>query len=274
VPFVSYFLAQELEQEGIEVVRAPQTTLPAGARRVIVLLGQNTTRTQLRPPTQGAPTDVTTPPSARDLTPEQFAILSRLPTQLTEHGDRLLYAGQLYQQESAAGTNPLLIVSAGNRLDRRRKDGEEPEAVSEAADIRSFLSQSYNIPTENILINSDSYSIRRSAEETQRILNDNQINFGNQLFLISSAMNMHRAYLTFQNVFSDGIQILARPTDFYTLPSADRLDRVALGRDLIEREVQASEFVPTSEAFCISSQAISEYLASIYYFLRGWLRPF
>ncbi len=273
VPIISYYLAQELEQEGIEVIQA-QPAPPAGTRRVIVLLGQNTTRTQLRP-LQGVPPE-NPPLQERALTADQFQILSRLPTQLTEHGDRLLYAGQLYQQEAAAGTNPLIIISAGSRIDRRRKEGETREAVSEAADIRSFLAGSYGVPESAMVIDTDSFTIRRSAENVKRILEnpDNPISFGGQILLVGSALNMHRAYLTFRQVFAPAVTIYARPTDFYTLPAASRLSRVAQGRDLIEREVQASDFVPTAEAFYIGSQALTEYLSSIYYFLRGWLRPF
>jgi uncharacterized SAM-binding protein YcdF (DUF218 family) len=168
----------------------------------------------------------------------------------------------------------LLIITAGNRLDRRLKEGERREDVSEAADIRSFLTQSYSIPASNILLDNQSYTIRSSAENVNRLLTENNINYGNQLVLIASAMNMHRAYLTFRQFFGIDTAIYARPTDFYTLPSADRLRRVVQGRDLVERNIPASDFIPTADAFLISSRAISEYLASIYYFLRGWMRPF
>ncbi|HEY9654998.1 MAG TPA: hypothetical protein V6C50_05860, partial [Crinalium sp.] len=100
-PLVSYYLAQELEMEAIELIGA-QPPLTGDARRVIVLLGQNTTRLQLRPRQGNVPTPpATTPANApqrveRPVSPEAFQAISTQPIQMTEHGDRILYAAQLY----------------------------------------------------------------------------------------------------------------------------------------------------------------------------------
>ncbi|MBD2020906.1 YdcF family protein [Leptolyngbya sp. FACHB-36] len=272
VPIVSYYLTRELEVEGIEQVRPqPALTVP-GSRRVIVLLGQETTRPQLRTPQQAAPAN---PPFIeRPITPETFQILTALPTQLTERGDRILYAAQLFQEESRLGTNPLIVVSAGVRPERRRRDGERDEDISEARDIQRFLTRELNVPEGSILLDSGGNSLRRSAERVQALLSDQQrgINFGNQLTLVTSALSMNRAVLTFNRVFNEAI-VTARPTDFYTLPPAENLARLVQGRDLIEREIIVTDFLPTADAFYISSQAIEEYLNSIFYFLRGWIRP-
>lgn len=269
-PIVSYFLAQELEMEGIEQVRAQQA-LPAGARRVIVLLGQNTTRPQLRPPRDQPPPSP--PPVERPVSPDAFQILTRLPTQITEQGDRIVYAAQLFDEETRAGNSPLVLVSANLQTGRLRKEGEEREDVSEARVVQTMLTQTFGVPETSILLDDQSPSIRASAENVRRVLNDRGINFGNQLTLVGTAMNMNRAILTFERLFGNEVQIYARPTDFYTLPSADRLRRQVQGRDLIEREVLVTDFVPMVDAFYVSSKAIEEYLAAFYYFLRGWIRP-
>ena len=60
-------------------------------------------------------------------------------------------------------------------------------------------------------------SIRRSAENVKKILDDNKINYGNQLTVINTAMSTERTYRTFREVF--GFYPVARPTDFYTIPS-------------------------------------------------------
>ncbi|MDX2229934.1 MAG: YdcF family protein [Leptolyngbyaceae cyanobacterium bins.349] len=270
IPLVSYFLAQELEMEAIELI-APVTQLDAGGRQVIVLLGRNTTRPQLRPRVNPVPPD---PPAVeRAITADQFEVLSTLPIQLTEHGDRIIYAAQLFQEETRRGTNPLIVVSAGQRSDRRKKDGEITENITEATDVQRLLTQTLGVPEAAIVLEHEDGNIRNSAEKVRQLLQNQQINFGNQIMLVGSALNMNRAALTFREVFNES-RIIARPTDFYTLPQPQRLAAVASGRDVVEREIQITDVLPTADAFCISSQAIQEYLNSFYFFLRGWIRPF
>ncbi|MBF2026690.1 MAG: YdcF family protein [Oscillatoriales cyanobacterium C42_A2020_001] len=270
IPLVAYFLAQELEMEAIELI-APAPPLEAGSRQVIVLLGKGTTRTQLRPRVNPPPTDA--PPVERAITPEQFDVLGNLHVQVTEHGDRIIYAAQLYREETGRGTNPLIVVSAGRRSDRLQKEGENREDVSEARDIQRLLIQNLGVPEGGILLDHNNGNVRRSAEEVKQLLQNQQVNFGNQIVLVASALNMNRAALTFREVFNES-RIIARPTDFYTLPQPQRLLQVASGRDLVEREIQITDVLPTADAFYISSQALQEYLNSLYYFLRGWIKPF
>jgi uncharacterized SAM-binding protein YcdF (DUF218 family) len=268
-PIVANFLAQELELEAIELVR-PLPPLPAGAQRVIVLLGQDSTRAFLRPPRDSAPPPATE--TNRQLRLDTLQIVTQQPIQLSERGDRLTYAAQLYQQEVINGNRPVILVSATTRADRQQKSGERKEDISEARDVQLFLSQTLGIPDARILLDHDSGSVRRSAEATQRLLRAQNINFGNQLMLVGTAMNLNRAVWTFGNVFPDAT-IGARPTDFRALPPSGNIQRLR-GRDLIERQVQATDFLPSPEAFALSSEALEEYLNSLYYFLRGWIRPF
>jgi hypothetical protein len=276
-PLVAYYLAQELEMEAIELIGA-QPPLAGDARRVIVLLGQNTTRLQLRPRQGNVPTPpATTPANApqrveRPVSPEAFQAISTQPIQMTEHGDRIIYAAQLYQEEARAGTRPLIVVSAGPRPDRVQREGESREQISEARDIQILLTRTLGVPEADIRLDHEGTSVRRSAENVYRLLTEAQrVNFGNQLTLVGTALNMNRAALTFVRVFNEST-IVIRPTDFFTIPPGSHLARRVQGRDLIERQLQATDLLPTVDALWLSSQAIEEYLNAIYYFLRGWIR--
>lgn len=278
-PIVAYYLAQELELEAIELVRA-QPAIAGDARRVIVLLGQNTTRLQLKPRRDAVPT--VTPPAQtpanappkveRPISPEAFQVISQQPIQLTEHGNRILYAAQLYQEEARAGTRPLIVVSAGERPDRMQKDGESKENISEARDVQIMLTRTLGVPEADIRLDHDGTSIRRSAENVRRLLTETQrLNFGNQLTLVGTALSLNRVALTFARVFDDST-ITVRPTDFYTVPPSSSLARRVQGRDLIEHQLQVTDLLPSVDALWLTSQAIEEYLNAIYYFLRGWIK--
>ncbi len=273
-PFVAYFLAQELEMEGIELIQS-FPNLASGGRRVIVLMGQGTTRPSLRGRREAVPTQKSNASVKveRPVSEEAFQVLSQLPIQLTEHGDRLIYAAQLYDQESKANTNPVIVVTAGNRRDRIQKDGEKREEVSETRDIQTFLTSTLNVPETAILLDHESSTVHKSAENVQQLLKDQGVDLGGQLTIVTSGMLMNRTALTFGQVF-DSTTINARPTDFYTLPPSKNLALLLKGRDLVERQLQATDFLPSAEALYVSSQAIDEYISSFYYFLRGWIKPF
>lgn len=288
LPIVSYFLAQELEWEGIKMIQ-PTSAQVSGATSVIVLLGQGTTRPFLGPRTTCSPLRPTqvSPATARPATPrppdseepmttEAYRVLTQAPTQLpiqlTDKADRLLYAAQLYRQNP----NSQIVISAPRRLDRKTKDGETKELVSEAKDIQTFLNQSLGVPCEAMrFLDHDGVSIRRSAENIKKILDDNKIGYGNRLTVVNTAMSTERTYRTFREVF--GFCPVAQPTDFYTVPSRSKLEVVKLSnqlpeRDLVEHEIQATDFLPSVDALFLGSQAIEEYSSSLYYFLRGWIK--
>ena len=283
IPAVSYFLAQRSEAQALQITRAaPAETL--GGQRVIVLLGQDTTRLQLRPRTQPAPAPTATQTAqapliqpAEPLTENAYNILTQQPIQLTEQGNRLIYAARLYQEEVGRGTNPLLVVSAGSREGRDRKEGDTRENTSEARDIVRFL-QNQGVPAGSILEDNNSPTVYDSAFNVQALLRARRINFGNQLFLVTSAIEMSRSALTFSREFNNRgsetvITIVSRPTDFHTLPQRDSLRRRTQGRDLTERGFRLGDLLPNTQAFALSSRVVNEYIASIYYFLRGWIRP-
>ncbi len=284
IPAVSYFLAQRSEAQALQITRAAPAEALGGGRRAIVVLSQGTTRLQLRPRTQPAPTPrpnqnaqapLIQPPEP--LTENAYNILTQQPIQLTEEGDRLIYAARLYQEEVARGTNPLLIVSAGSREGRDRKEGDTRENTAESKDVVTFL-QTQGVPAGNILEDGNSPTVHDSAVNVRSLLRVRQISFGNQLFLVTSAIEMSRAALTFNREFNNQgsettVTIIPRPTDFYTLPQRESLRQRTQGRDLIERGFRLGDLLPNTQSFALSSRVINEYITSIYYFLRGWIRP-
>ena len=278
LPIVATFLAQRTEMEAVQIMQPNVAALPGGARRVIVLLGQNTTRLKLSPRVESAP-PVKKPdrsgflPPPEPITSGRLALLASLPVQLTEQGDRILGAAQMFNSERE--NNPLLIVSAGPRLERVEK-GEKKEDISETADITKLLQTQFGIPGSAIIADSNSRSVIESAQNVRKILEDRNINYGNQIMVVTSAIEASRTALTFGKELApdgQGVTIISRPTDFYTIPPKSTLETQLKGRDVIERNFMVSDLIPTVDSLQLSTKVLNEALTSLYYFLRGWIRP-
>lgn len=229
MPIVVNFLAQRTELGTLQVQRqgtapAATATQPAGA---IVVLGRGTTQPNLPPRTQ---------------------------IQLTDTGDRILYAAQLYREQVAAGNQPLIIVSAGPRTDLQG-NANQP---TEANDVTTLLTQ-LGVPADRIVPETRSTDLRSSAEEVNRILRERGL--GNApIILVTSAVNSRRAQLTFADV---GVNVVSRPTNFFGIqPGATPGPRIGV-----------ESFVPTVEALTVSTRLWEEFFTMIYYYLRGWLAP-
>ncbi|MBE9032479.1 YdcF family protein [filamentous cyanobacterium LEGE 11480] len=280
MPLVSNFLLQRTESEALQIARAESVALPAGARRVIVLMGQDTTRLQVRPRIEDAPE----PPKPRKagsgilkpappLKESTYTMLTQ-QAQLTEHGDRILYAAKLFEQEG--GSAPLIVVTAGQYPGRPRKSGETRESASAARDISRILQTQLGIPGDRILEDSNSSTVQASAANVRKLLDKQEINYGAQLMLVTSALEASRTNLTFQNEFASNgqpIAVLSRPTDFYMLPAKEALSARAKGADVIERRLALRDFLPSVDSLEMSTRLFNETLTSMYYFLRGWVRP-
>ncbi|MBW4540660.1 MAG: YdcF family protein [Myxacorys chilensis ATA2-1-KO14] len=276
LPAVSYFLAQRAEAEAIQDIQLVPEAALGGAERVIVVLAQDTTRLQLRPRQLGIPGTTGVRDTVRGLFPppapiseSAYNLLSNQPIQLTEHGNRLIYAAQLARQQGGR-----VVVSGGSRPGRNVKAGESQESISEARDAASFLRAQ---GVTNILEDANSPTVHDSAVNVQNLLQRNNINYDGQITLVTTAIEMPRAALTFRQEFANQrggtFSVLPRPTDFYTIPGGEALRNRVQGRDLVERNIQLSDILPSVDALELSSTVINEYLTSIYYFLRGWIRP-
>ncbi|MEB3292007.1 MAG: YdcF family protein [Synechococcales bacterium] len=279
LPVFSNFIAQRSEMEAIQISQPDIPALPAGAQRVIVLMGQNTTRLQLRPRTQNAPNagsskkgGIFSPPEP--ISEGEYSLLATQPLQLTDQGSRILYASQVFRAERF--NSPVMVVSAGQRAGRSKKEGDNADNISEAADISRFMQSELGLPGGAIIQDNDSRSVIESAQNTKRLLQERRINPGSQIVVVTSAVEASRTALTFKRIFSeDGPEytVISRPTDFYTIPTKGSLESRLQGRDLIERGILVSDFLPNIDSLKLSTRVVSESLSSLYYFLRGWVRP-
>jgi uncharacterized SAM-binding protein YcdF (DUF218 family) len=178
----------------------------------------------------------------------------RTQIQLTDTGDRILYAAQLYREQVAAGTRPLVIVSAGPRSDLQGNQDQ----TTEANDIATLLTQ-LGVPREQIVVEPRGVDLRSSATEVNNILRSRQLG-NSRVLLVTSGLNSRRARLTFADV---GINVISRPTDFVGF-QAGATPRLRL---------RIESFLPTVEALTVTTRIVEEFLTSLYYYLRGWLAP-
>jgi uncharacterized SAM-binding protein YcdF (DUF218 family) len=279
MPLVSNFLLQRSESEALQIAR-PDAVPLTGGQRVIVLMGQDTTRLQVRPRTE-APPEVPAPQKigngllrpAPYLKESTFTMLSQ-QAQLTEHGDRLLYAAQLFREEAA--NSPLLVITAGQYPGRDRKSGETTAVTSATRDISRIMQTQFGIPGDRIIEDPDSATVQASAVNVRNLLEARQINYGGQLMIVTSALETSRTALTFQNEFaSNGAPtlIISRPTDFYMLPAKEAISARAKGVDVIEKRLALRDLLPSVDSLEMTTRLFNETLTSMYYFLRGWVRP-
>jgi uncharacterized SAM-binding protein YcdF (DUF218 family) len=176
-------------------------------------------------------------------------IPNRVAIQLTDTGNRLPYAAVLYSKKVA----PMVIVTAGPR---RELEGY----VGEAKDIETLLANNMGVPRSSIVLDNNGSNIRTSAEEVRKILDSRGL--GRKVILVTSAMQMRRASLTFAHM---GMQVIPTATDFYTFqPTAGGTSRLRL---------DAGDFLPSAEALLTTTKVFDEYFGSVYYYLRGWQAP-
>lgn len=220
-PFFANLLARGLELGEARTVPAAQT---AGA---IVVLGRGTTQSNTPPRTQ---------------------------IQLTDTGDRILYAAQLYRQQVSLGSNPLVIVSAGPRAELQGR-----AQANEANDIATLLAQ-MGVPRSRIVVEPKGTDLRTSAIATDDILRNRGLG-GTRVIVVTSALESGLARQTFANM---GLRVVSRPTDFYTSqPNA--------GGNIPFRFPDS--FIPSVESLTLTTRIVQTFLLQIYYYLRGWLAP-
>ena len=105
---------------------------------------------------------------------------------LSERGDRVVYAAQLYKQRKA----PFIIVSGG-RIDW--KDYGDPES----SDIATVLTQDLGVPAAAIIVEPDSLNTYENAINVQKIMVDRQIK---KILLVTSAFHMPRSLRIFRKL--------------------------------------------------------------------------
>jgi hypothetical protein len=277
IPLFANFAMQRSELEAIAISRPEVPGLNAGGQRVVVLMAKDTTRLGLHPPSKIKEGPIKAPDRNAIIQPAEpisSGNISMLAdqVQLTESGDRILQAANVFRK---LGAN-YLVVSANQYPGRGKKDGETWDGVSEATEVKKILRDRFGIPDGAILVDAEGSTVQSSAANVRRILEKANINPGGQLTVVTSALQASRTALTFKREFdpvSQNFAIISRPTDFYTIPPKDALESRLQGSDLVERNLGVIDLIPTTESLDKSSKVMTEALTSLYYFLRGWIRP-
>ncbi len=174
------------------------------------------------------------------------ALPPRPTVDLNEHGNRVIYAAQLYRQKKA----PVIILSGG-RIDWAGKGS------SESADMATVLT-SIGIPTEAIIEEPDSLNTYQNAVYVRKILESRGIR---RVLLVTSAIHMPRSLLIFKH---QGIDVIPTPTDF-TIVEADIKEFTSTPKGAI------LNLLPNVENLDQFTGALREYIGIIIYRLHGWL---
>lgn len=174
------------------------------------------------------------------------ALPPRPGVDLSEQGDRIFYAAQLYKQQKA----PLIIVSGG-RIDWTRR------GTPESTDMANILSQ-IGVPASVIIQEPDSLNTYENAVNVRKILNERGID---QVLLVTSAMHMPRSLSIFKR---QGIAAIPAPTDF--LVSNNQLQSLSSSP-----QATLLNLMPDSDRLEHFTRALKEYVGLVVYRLRGWL---
>ena len=170
----------------------------------------------------------------------------RIIPDMSDRGDRLLYAAKLYKD----GVAPLIILTGG-RI--QWYGGESSEARSMATILELM-----GIPRDVMVLESRSLNTYENAVYTKEILNQKNIK---QILLVTSAAHMPRSLAIFKK---QGINAIPAPTDF-----------MISERNLIENQFSTESrilsYIPDTESLDRTTQALKEYIGTFIYRLRGWL---
>ncbi|NEO87340.1 MAG: YdcF family protein [Spirulina sp. SIO3F2] len=179
----------------------------------------------------------------------------RTQIQLTDSGDRILYTDLLYDQQRVWGRTPIVVVCAPRRSGL---SGGDDSQRNEAEDISQLL-QRLGVPKNQIELRGDAKNLHQSARAVQDVLKSKDL-MERPVILVTSGIQMRRAAQTFRKL---NMKVIARPSDFYTFEKGSTP----------KRNLTLQDFLPSLHAYEMTNAVIEEYLATIYYFLRGWLSP-
>jgi len=189
--------------------------------------------------------------------PEAEAIIllggsTRVPTpprntvEITESGDRVLYAAHLYKEGKAP-----LIIATGGRITWLQN------APPEADSMKNLLIE-IGVPESAIIEETQALNTYENALYTKKILEQRGIK---QSLLVTSASHMPRSLRVFQK---QGIDVIPSPTDFLV---------TQLDWEQLQMSPQATllNLLPSAENLKQTTQALKEYLGLIVYWLKGWI---
>ncbi|AFY90309.1 protein of unknown function DUF218 [Chroococcidiopsis thermalis PCC 7203] len=170
----------------------------------------------------------------------------RPTVEVTEGGDRLLYAAYLYQQSKA----PVIILSGG-RIEWYGNDS------AEATDMSALL-KNMGVPESAIVQEPNSRNTYENAVNVRQILTQRGIR---QILLVTSAMHMPRSLSIFKRL---GIAAIPAPTDFQV--STQEFQELASSP-----EAKLLSLLPDASSLFLFTQTLKEYIGIVIYWLRGWL---
>jgi uncharacterized SAM-binding protein YcdF (DUF218 family) len=162
--------------------------------------------------------------------------------EVSEAGDRVIYAAQLYKD----GKAPKIILSGGRVT-------WKGEAGSESADM-AILLDLFGIPRSAMLEDPTSLNTRQNAVNVKQIVDREQLH---KLILVTSATHMPRSLAIFRQL---GMDVVAAPTDFYTT-DADRQ---------MNPQGRLLSLLPDAENLLLTTRSLKEYVGLLVYRLRGW----
>lgn len=165
---------------------------------------------------------------------------------LSEQGDRVFYAGQLYREGKAP-----VVISSGGRIAWR--GGGPPES----ADMAQIL-QTLGVPSSAILQDPTSLNTYQNAINVHKIMKERGIK---RVLLVTSAMHMPRSLRIFQR---QGIDAIPAPTDF--LVSQQESEEPNSSPQAV-----VLSLLPDSDRLDRTTKALKEYIGMVIYRLRGWL---
>lgn len=164
---------------------------------------------------------------------------------LSESGDRLLYAAWLYQQ----GVADNLLLAGG------RAPGA---TTTEAEEMRHAL-LIMGIPESALWYEDESVNTYENALFSKPILDAKGVN---TIVLVTSATHMPRSMGIFAKM---GYEVIPAPTDYYTVaPEWDEETRLTPSEALLY-------LLPSADALEITSRTLKEYIGILVYGWRGWL---
>lgn len=155
--------------------------------------------------------------------------------------DRLWQAIQLYHKGKIRKI--LLSGESGYVF----KDG-----LHEAKQLKKIL-VNQQIPSEDILIESNSRNTHENAQETVHFLNKNGYMKASSFLLITSSIHMRRAQLCF---FKEGLECDVYTTDHYYIA---------------ENTFSINAWIPSASAFVMWERIIKEWMGTLMYRISGYI---
>lgn len=163
--------------------------------------------------------------------------------EVSEEGDRVLYAAKLYRE----GKAPKVILSGGRIY---WKGGGQAEALDMAD-----LIQTMGVPDSAIILEPESLNTYENAVKVNRILKQQDLN--GPLLLVTSARHMPRSMAIFEKL---GLPVIAAPTDFQVTDVNENAGFLGFVLQLI----------PDVDALGYTTKALKEWVGFTIYRLRGW----